>query len=181
MMLQAQSTINKCRRLVMSKRVILAAGLLSALAGSPLLAAPALTDCRAVADRDARLACYDALPSGAPAAAQTAAPTPAPMAASPSPSAPAPMAAAPAATPSAVAASDTARRSNFDSHLVAVVPQRHGYYRLELEDGSAYLTTSVGPPPPVGAEVHIRRTFVGTTYLDLAGWDPIAIRLTKRR
>jgi hypothetical protein len=41
--------------------------------------------------------------------------------------------------------------------------------------------TSVGPSPPVGAEVRIRQTFVGTTYLDLAGWDPIAIKPTRRR
>jgi hypothetical protein len=165
----------------MTKRVIMAAGLFSALAAPPLLAAPALTDCRALADRDARLACYDALPSSAPANAPPAASTPAPMAASPSVSPSSPVAATPAPTPAPVAAADTERRSNFDSHLIAVVPQRHGYYRLELEDGSAYLTTSVGPPPPVGAEVHVRRTFVGTTYLDLAGWDPIAIKLTKRR
>ncbi len=57
-----------------------------------------------------------------------------------------------------------------------MIPLRHGYYRLVLEDGSAYFTTAVAPPPSVGADVHIRRTFVGTTYLDTADRDPISVK-----
>jgi len=166
----------------MPNRVIMAAALFSALAVPPLLAAPALTDCRALTDRDARLACYDALPSDAPARPKPAASTPAPAVESVIASTPVKsVRPAPAPASPAIAPAETQRRSNFDSHLVAVVPQRHGYYRLELEDGSAYFTTSVGAPPPVGAEVHVRRTLVGTTYLDVPGWDPIAIKLTKQR
>ncbi|WP_442678650.1 hypothetical protein ACSBM8_14195 [Sphingomonas sp. ASY06-1R] len=110
-------------------------------------------------------------------------PAPAPYAAAPErPADPAPRATvAPAPTRDTAQAQrdDLKRRSNFDSRIAAVVPQRHGYYRLVLEDGSAYLTTSVAPPVPVGAAVHIRRTFAGTTYLDTAGRDPIAIRLAR--
>ncbi len=65
--------------------------------------------------------------------------------------------------------------------IAATSPLRHGYFRLELEDGTAYETTVVGPPPPVGAEVHIRRTLLGTTFFDIKGWSPITVRLSRRQ
>jgi len=164
----------------MTRRTMMVAGALSALIVAPLHAAPSAQDCRALADPTARLACYDALAAG----------TPAPGATPPAPAQPIPPAHAPIAAPSPAyvppaptrtVARDGAHGSTFDSRLVKVVPQRHGYYRLELEDGSAYLTTAVAPAPPAGVAVHVRRTFVGTTYIDTAGWDPIAVKLTKRQ
>lgn len=65
--------------------------------------------------------------------------------------------------------------------IAAVSPIRHGYYRLELDDGTAYETTVTGTPPPAGATVKIRRTFLGTTFFDIRGWSPISVRLARRR
>ena len=62
-----------------------------------------------------------------------------------------------------------------------VSPIRHGYYRLELDDGRAYETTVTGAPPPAGASVQIRRTFLGTTFFDIKGWSPVSVRLARPR
>ena len=156
-------------------------GLFAVVAAASASAAPrTMADCRALSDPAARLSCYDTIGAEAPL------PAPAPSAAVSSsvaePSAPsAPVAAPPARTATQAPNSDLKRRSDFDSRIAAVVPQRHGYYRLVLDDGSAYLTTSVAPPVPVGAAVHIRRTVIGTTYLDTPGRDPIAIRLARQQ
>ena len=126
--------------------------------------------CRAIADPAERLACYDR------AADQPVAPAPArnapaaPLAASPPPPVPAP-ARAPTREESKAATS---------GRIAATQPLRHGYFRLELEDGAAYETTVVGPPPPVGSEVHIRRTLLGTTFFDIKGWSPITVRLSRQ-
>jgi hypothetical protein len=166
-----------------SGSTLAACGLFAALAASGAIAAPrTMADCRALSDPAARLSCYDTIGVEAPVPL----PAPAPYAAAPArPADPAPPSATVAASPARDTAraqrDDLKRRSNFDSRIAAVVPQRHGYYRLVLEDGSAYLTTSVAPPVPVGAAVHIRRTFAGTTYLDTAGRDPIAIRLAREQ
>lgn len=72
-------------------------------------------------------------------------------------------------------------RTDFDSRLKTAIPLRHGYYRLELEDGTAYNTTTVGPPPSVGAEIHVRRTPFGTTFFDLEGRKPLTVRLSRRQ
>ena len=151
---------------------IIAAGMFAAVTASGHTAAPqAFADCRVLTDAAARLACYDALNAQAsPTATQPIAPA-AQSQAMPPASGYAPPMPAPASKP--------ARRSDFDSRIASVTPLRHGYYRLVLEEGSAYFTTSVAPPPAVGAEVHIRRTFAGTTYLDTKGRDPIAIRLAR--
>jgi len=169
----------------MDRHVCAALGALaSALAGAHASAATrSMEDCRALADPSARLACYDELAGGTPAATQARPPA----AAAPSfgtrgTSAPAPATQAmPAPQAAKAPVEDLKHRPDFDSHLVAVVPLRHGYYRLELEDGSAYETTAVAPPPQAGEAVHIRRTFVGTTYLDTKGRSPIAIRLARRQ
>ena len=162
-----------------------ALGFASVLLATETEAAPrSMDECRTLSDPTARLACYDEVAGVAPAA-QAPAPAVQPPgpAAQPSfqsratPPVAQQQAAAPARTQAAPA--ELKKRSDFDSRLTAVVPLRHGYYRLELEDGTAYETTAVAPPPAAGEAVHIRRTFVGTTYLDMKGRSPIAIRLAR--
>jgi len=157
-------------------------GLASVFLAARAEAAPrSIDECRALSDPSARLACYDEATGRAPAAVPagpTAIPAETPTfqnRASP-PAAPY-QSALPAPTPSR--AVELKHRGDFDSRLVGVTPLRHGIYRLVLEDGSAYETTSVAPPPPAGETVHIRRTFVGTTYLDMKGRSPVAIRLSR--
>jgi len=156
---------------------IMAAGMFVAVTASGNAAAPqAFADCRALTDSAARLTCYDSLNGQAlpiaPSTTQQTAPAVRNEATPPASGYPPPVPAP---------ASKAARRSDFDSRISSVTPLRHGYYRLVLEDGSAYFTTSVAPPPAVGAEVHIRRTFAGTTYLDTKGRDPIAIRTARQQ
>ncbi|WP_420139865.1 hypothetical protein [Sphingomonas sp.] len=154
-----------------------------ALATSAASAAPrTMAECRALSDPPTRLRCYDMIGGEAPSPGPAPAPyVPAPTRSTDSAQPAAPIMTRPAHDTARAQREDLKRRSNFDSRIAAVVPQRHGYYRLVLEDGSAYLTTSVAPPVPVGAAVHIRRTFAGTTYLDTAGRDPIAIRLAREQ
>jgi len=164
----------------MNRHVCAALGAMaSALAGAHASAATrSIEDCRALADPSARLACYDELAGRSPA---TQAGPPAAVAPSfGTRTAPA-VQAAPAPQAAKAPVEDLKHRPDFDSRLAAVVPLRHGYYRLELEDGTAYETTAVAPPPQAGEAVHIRRTFVGTTYLDSEGRSPIAIRLARRQ
>jgi hypothetical protein len=160
---------------VQHQRVI-ALGLAAAWAATGH-AAPASSDCSAIDDSAARLACYDRAAgrtgstASAPAQTRPAAPPPAPL-----PSA--------APAPAAPAASDydtLKRRADFDSRIVAVTPLRHGYSRIELEDGTAYETTIVAAPPPVGVAVHVSRTFLGTTQLTIDGRGPIVVRLSRRQ
>jgi hypothetical protein len=157
-------------------------GLASALAASHASAAPrSMEDCRALSDASARLACYDELAGRTPPATQ-AVPPAAPVPSFGKPAAPTPTAQTkPAPQVSSAPVEDLKHRPDFDSRLAAVVPLRHGYYRLELEDGTAYETTAVAPPPAAGEAVHIRRTFFGTIYLDTKGRSPIAIRLARRQ
>lgn len=133
--------------------------------------------CRSIADPAARLACYDrAMGPGAPAANVATTGDKAPEAA-----------ARPLATPSAQSMREANDRSQDQAaatragRIAAVSPIRHGYYRLELDDGTAYETTVTGTPPPAGATVKIRRTFLGTTFFDIRGWSPISVRLARRR
>jgi hypothetical protein len=171
--------------MLMNRHVCAALGALaSALAGAHASAATrSMEDCRALADPSARLACYDELAGRTPAATQEDPPaTAAPSFGTRSTPAPAPaILATPAPQAAKAPVEDLKHRPDFDSRLAAVVPLRHGYYRLELEDGTAYETTTVAPPPQAGEAVHIRRTFVGTTYLDTKGRSPIAIRLARRQ
>jgi len=144
-------------------------------------AARSIEDCRALTDPSARLACYDELAGRTPAATQAEPPAAAAPAFNKRVTPPSRIQATPAPQVAKAPVENLKHRPDFDSRLVAVVPLRHGYYRLELEDGTAYETTTVAPPPQAGEAVHIRRTFVGTTYLDTKGRSPIAIRLARRQ
>jgi hypothetical protein len=156
--------------------------LASGLVASHASAAPrSIEDCRALTDPSARLACYDELAGRPPAAAQAEPPAAAAPAVTKHATPSSPVQATPAPQASKAPVENLKHRPDFDSRLAAVVPLRHGYYRLELEDGTAYETTAVAPPPQAGEAVHIRRTFVGTTYLDTPGRSPIAIRLARRQ
>lgn len=159
------------------------------LAGTALFLAPAalaasadVEKCRAIADPAQRLACYDQ------AAGQPSAPA-APAAQSPA-APPPPVASAATAEPRhvrrEVRSEKRSRREEkaelaSEGRIAAVVPLPHGYFRLELADGAAYNTTEVANPPPVGADVRIRRTFLGTTFFDIKGWSPIAVRLSREQ
>lgn len=134
------------------------------------LAQAAEDDCARIDDPSARLACYDRQ-SGR--ATQDSQPMPVP---------------APPTAPSAASTNNyqdrrdaLKSRTDFDSRLKAAIPLRHGYYRLELEDGTAYDTTTVAPPPHAGAMVHVRRTPFGTTFFDMEGRKPFTVRLSRRQ
>ena len=146
------------------------------------LAAPDVEKCRTIADPAQRLACYDQAAAQPSAPAASAAPSPA--------ASPPPIASAPTAEPRHVrreARSEKRSRHEeraelaSEGRIAAVVPLPHGYFRLELADGAAYNTTEVANPPPVGADVRIRRTFLGTTFFDIKGWSPIAVRLSREQ
>jgi hypothetical protein len=81
----------------------------------------------------------------------------------------------------AAAATRPIDKASADGQIVAVRPLRHGYFALELDSGAVYETTVVGTPPPVGADVHIRRTLLGTTFFDIKGWSPITVRPSRQR
>jgi hypothetical protein len=158
-----------------------AATLMAAAAAPQISAAPASIDeCRSVADPSARLACYDRVAGQgtiAPAVTNSVPPPP-PAAPASEPTFNSNRTDAPAR---AATQAEPERRGAFDGRIASVTPLPHGYYRLVLQDGTSYFTTAVAAPPPVGAEVRIRHTLIGTTYLDTAGRDPIAIRPSRRR
>jgi hypothetical protein len=136
--------------------------------------------CRSIGDPAARLACYDrAMGAGASANSPVSAVTredKAPEAAAP-----------PLATRSKQSLQEVGDRRQDQAtpakagRIAVVSPIRHGYYRLELDDGTAYETTVTGTPPPAGASVQIRRTFLGTTFFDIKGWSPVSVRLARPR
>ena len=126
--------------------------------------------CARVDDPSERLACYDRR-SGR--ARQDSRPIPVP--------------ASPAAISAAAINNHQDRRdalknrTDFDSRLKAAIPLRHGYYRLELEDGTAYDMTTVAPPPQTSTAIHVRRTPFGTTFFDMEGRKPFTVRLSRRQ
>jgi len=150
---------------------------------SGALAAPAdVEKCRAIADPVQRLACYDRAAAQPSTAAAQAAQSPAVS--------PPPAASAPAAEPRHVRREARSEKRNAreeraelasEGRIAAVIPLPHGYFRLELADGAAYNTTEVANPPAVGSDVRIRRTFLGTTFFDIKGWSPIAVRLSREQ
>jgi hypothetical protein len=151
--------------------------LLSLLASSvPGDVSPAQA-CRTIADSTARLACYDAHE-------RTEAPAPpaAPVATSvhavrETPSAPA--SAVPAA-PLASASSATIIRDAPTGRIAAVQRMRYGLFRLTLDDGRMFDTaTDRAAPPAVGATVRLRRSVIGTTFLDVPGESPLTVRLVR--
>jgi hypothetical protein len=128
--------------------------------------------CAGIDDPSARLACYD---SRSGRAARPAA-VPAPRPASP------PSATSPATANAYLDQRDALKsRTDFESRLKTVVPLRHGYFRLELADGTSYDTTTVAPPPAVGDLIHVRRTPFGTTFFDIDGRKPFTVRLSRRQ
>jgi hypothetical protein len=153
---------------------------------SGALAAPAdMEKCRAIADPAQRLACYDQ--AAAPTSASAAPVTQSPIAQTPAASPP-PAVSAPPSEPRHARAEKRGRREQeqrvelaSEGRIAAVTPLPHGYFRLKLADGTAYNTTEVANPPPVGADVRIRRTFLGTTFFDIKGWSPIAVRLSREQ
>ena len=137
--------------------------------------------CRAIEDPTQRLACYDqrsgrAVQGGSGQASR-------PIPAAPAQTAPAPYSPQSAPAPEMTESRRDAlkRRTDFDSSIKAVVTLRHGYYRLELADGTSYDTTTLVPPPQVGEAVHVRRTPFGTTFFDMEGRDPFTVRLSRRQ
>ena len=130
--------------------------------------------CASIDDPSNRLACYDARSGRAVQSGAAPAPRPAPSS-------------APPATSPALSNTNLDQRealkslTDFDSRLKAVVPLRHGYYRLELADGTSYDTTTVAPPPTVGDLIHVRRTPFGTTFFDIEGRKPFTVRLSRRQ
>ena len=119
-------------------------------------------ECRAIADPVARLTCYDlrdrkSLP---PSAGE------APMAVPPS--------AAPRPAP-APSSGDAAGR------IASVAPLKYGLFRLTLDDGRMFDTaTNKDAPPAVGASVTLRRSFIGTTFLDVPGRSPLTVRRVRQ-
>jgi len=149
------------------------AGLAFFLASSASAASPDVNTCRAIADATQRLACYDRVAAGDAAPAENmahAAPAATPAAPPPAP---------PVRESRAAAPSRDEAKTVRSGRIAAVRPLRHGYFRLELENGPAYETTEVAAPPPVGSEVRIRGTLFGTTFFDIKGWSPIAVRLAR--
>lgn len=128
--------------------------------------------CKQIADPAARLACYDEQ-SGRSAAIDLPATEATPVA-RPTPR---------QSTPMVVSHAPDGPRWNgaFESTLAAIVPLRHGYYRLELADGSEFTTTVVAPPPPEGLRVHIRRSPFGTAFLDMEGRKPLTVKPVRRQ
>jgi hypothetical protein len=136
--------------------------------------------CAGIEDPSARLACYDQR-SGR--ATRNSAPIPVPPPPVPSGATTSAATSSPAAMANSYQDQRDAlkKRTDFDSRLKAVVPLRHGYYRLELEDGTSYDTTTVAPPPSVGETIHVRRTAFGTTFFDTDGRKPFTVRLSRRQ
>lgn len=143
-------------------------------------AAPPVTDCRTISESAARLACYDAREAAPPPPpAPTNQPTAsAPGLASQPRSMPQP-AYQPAPRPGASSASIV--RAEPSGQIVAVAPLRYGLFRLTLADGRAFDTaTDADPPPPVGTAIRLRRSMIGTTFLDAPGRSPITVRLVRQ-
>lgn len=136
-----------------------------------------MAGCSAIAAPAARLSCYDALAGhGAPQAPAAAKPAPRPAPAARSATHTFSIRAAPA--PSSY---ETLRkRSNFDSVALEIEPLPHGLLRLHLADGTAYDTSMEGAHIAKGETLHIRRSPLGTTFVDLPAQQPIPVRLVRQ-
>ncbi|WP_343615277.1 hypothetical protein [Novosphingobium sp.] len=128
-----------------------------------------MTRCSTIAAPSARLACYDGL------AGQTAAQ---PSATSMPASLPAP-ATRPATQPVSTAYTAMRKRSHFEAIAQEVEPLPHGLFRLHLADGSTYDTSMEGAHIVQGTMLHIRRSPLGTTFVDLPSQAPIPVRLVR--
>ena len=155
--------------------------LLGFLATTALSSAPPAQACRTITESAVRLACYDAQERAEPAARPTAplatAPAAVPDVAPPAAisSAPVPVATLPASTSSADIIRDAPT-----GRIAAVTRQRYGLYRLTLDDGRTFDTaTDRATPPAAGTTVRLRRSVIGTTFLDAPGQSPITVRLVR--
>lgn len=69
-------------------------------------------------------------------------------------------------------------RADSSGRVTEITPLRHGLFRVHLDDGRMFdTTTNTAAPPAVGDDVSLRRTVVGTTFLDIRGRSPISVRL----
>lgn len=135
-----------------------------------IAAPPPAQDCRAIADPAARLACYDTRESAPTPPAPVAAPAYAPSAAAPVFAPPAPS----VSSASIVRAAPSGR-------VTTVAPLRYGLFRVTLDDGRVFDTaTSTDAPPAAGMAVKLRRSVIGTTFLDMPGRSPITVRLVRQ-
>lgn len=157
------------------------------LVASAALPNPPLQDCRSIADPQARLACYDARDREAPTPAAGQPPAaPSVAAPRPAPSAPLPArtevarAPAPSVDTGSLSSAEIVR-ANPTGRIAAVSPLRYGLFRIQLDDGRQFDTTSnTVAPPLVGETVSLRRTAMGTTFLDVRGRSPITVRLLRQ-
>ncbi|MBO9670431.1 MAG: hypothetical protein J7485_07935 [Sphingobium sp.] len=154
--------------------------ILAAAAVSP--GAP-LQDCRAIADPRDRLACYDArdgtaVPSSPPSPPASAPTVPVPpVAIGTAPAAQR----APAPAPTRPATDAEIVRATPTGQVASITPLSHGLYRIQLDDGRQFDTTSnVSAPPQVGEAVSLRRTAIGTTFMNVRGRSPITVRLLRQ-
>lgn len=160
------------------------------LAATAAVASPPPQDCRLIADPAARLACYDqrdAAPAASaprPPEARVSQPSPSsvPPAAMPAPGpvAAAPAYAAPASQPPAASSAEIIRAAR-SGRIASVAALRYGLFRLTLDDGRIFETaTNTDSPPAVGTSVKLRRSVIGTTFLDVPGRSPITVRLVRQ-
>jgi hypothetical protein len=125
-------------------------------------------DCRAISNAADRLACYDARDAA-----------PRPPAAKPVPAAP--TTAEPLPPPAPSASSAAIVRADPSGRIVSVKRLRYGLSRLTLDDGRVFDTaTNTDAPPAVGTSVRLRRSVLGTTFLDSPGRSPLTVRLVRQ-
>ncbi|MCW6533369.1 hypothetical protein [Sphingomonas lycopersici] len=126
-----------------------------------MIAVSPTQDCRSVADPGARLSCYDAREAASAPPASNAAPA--------APAGPVARSAPPPASP-AVSTEPTGR-------VAAVTALRYGLFEVRLADGRLFETASNAiSPPAVGASVRLRRSVLGTIFMDVPGRPPITVR-----
>lgn len=151
-------------------------------------------ECRKVQDEAQRIACYDNIPLGQPAAGPVASPAaspalpPAPAAASSAAASPAPAPQASAArAPGGFGSNQLARPAaapaeprEMTARLSAVAERRPGIYLLTLEDGAQWeFIDSVPPsydPPQRGKTVELIGAALGSYLLRYAGQRGVRIR-----
>jgi hypothetical protein len=167
------------------ERDIMAGLLIMDLLAAAVAASSPVQDCRAISDAARRLACYD-MRDTAPISGPSPA-TPVPSSASPAPPSasamPPPPISAPSASPTLAPSASSASivRADPSGTIVSITRLRYGLFRLTLDDGRAFDTaTNTAAPPPVGSMVRLRRTAIGTTFLDVAGRSPITVRLVRQ-
>ncbi|WP_443971630.1 hypothetical protein [Sphingobium sp. CR28] len=152
-------------------------GVAAALAmGVSVQASAQQTDCRAITDPAARLACYDTRDQTPPGSPSSAAPAPSRPSTS-APVAPAPMATAPSG---GTTTTKEAVKADPFGEVAVVTRLRYGRFRIQLADGRVFDTTVNNVTPPVvGETVTFRRGGFGNTFLDMKNGDSITVRLSR--